>query len=111
MKISVFGFSITIEMLILLGILYLIIVMNTLYSCCNWNGITEGLEVNSPSQTNTMYKSDKMPLTGSTPLTETKTTVTLPEFDLTKPLAEKIRDRREKCILDCYSTYEDIPKI
>jgi len=46
MAFSIFGISISIEMLILLGVVYLIIIVNTLTSCCNMNGIMEGFELN-----------------------------------------------------------------
>jgi len=46
MKFSIFGISITVEMLILIGVIYLIIVLNTISSCCNMHGIMEGFELN-----------------------------------------------------------------
>lgn len=46
MNISVFGFSISVEVLILIGIIYLILVVNTLTSCCNIPGMLEGFEQN-----------------------------------------------------------------
>jgi len=42
MNISILGMSISIEMLILIGVIYLIIVVNTVSSCCNMYGGMEG---------------------------------------------------------------------
>ena len=42
MDLSIFGFKLNLEVLILIGIVYLILVVNTLTSCCNVSGITEG---------------------------------------------------------------------
>ena len=42
MDLSLFGFKLNLEVLILIGIVYLILVVNTLTSCCNVLGITEG---------------------------------------------------------------------
>lgn len=42
MDLSLFGFKVNLEVLILIGIVYLILVVNTLTSCCNVSGITEG---------------------------------------------------------------------
>jgi len=42
MNISILGMSISIEMLILIGIVYLIIIVNTVSSCCNTHGGMEG---------------------------------------------------------------------
>jgi len=44
MNISIFGLSITTEMLILIGVVYLILVVNTLHGCCNTYGMIEGFE-------------------------------------------------------------------
>ena len=43
MNISLFGFNISVEILILIGILYLIIVLHTVCGCCNVHGIMESL--------------------------------------------------------------------
>ena len=45
MELSLFGFKLNLEVLILIGIIYLILVINTLTSCCNITGITEGFAV------------------------------------------------------------------
>ena len=42
MELSLFGFKLNLEVLILIGIVYLILVVNTLTSCTNVLGITEG---------------------------------------------------------------------
>ena len=38
MKLELFGFTLSLEVLILMGIIYLVIVINTLYGCCNMEG-------------------------------------------------------------------------
>lgn len=45
MDLSILGFKLNLEVLILIGIVYLILVVNTLTSCCNVTGITEGFAV------------------------------------------------------------------
>jgi hypothetical protein len=42
MDLAFFGFKLNLEVLILIGIVYLVLVVNTLTSCCNVSGITEG---------------------------------------------------------------------
>ncbi len=42
MELAVFGFKLNLEVLILIGIVYLIVVLNTISSCSNVTGITEG---------------------------------------------------------------------
>jgi hypothetical protein len=44
MDISFFGYKINLEILILIGIAYLIMVVNTISSTCNVSGIVEGLK-------------------------------------------------------------------
>jgi len=44
MNISILGFSVSVEILILIGVIYLILVANTVSSCCNVHGILEGFE-------------------------------------------------------------------
>jgi len=39
-----FGFNISLEILILIGIIYLIMVGHTIGGCCNINRVMEGLE-------------------------------------------------------------------
>jgi len=42
-EISIFGFKINLEIIILIGIIYLILVVNTLSSCSNMSAIIEGM--------------------------------------------------------------------
>lgn len=44
MDITLFGFKLNVEILILIGIIYLIMVGHTLCGCCNMPRIMEGLE-------------------------------------------------------------------
>ncbi len=44
MEISIFGYKISLEILILIGVIYLILVGHTFCSCCNMRGIMEGME-------------------------------------------------------------------
>jgi len=44
MDISIFGYKISLEILILIAVLYLIIVGHTLCSCCNFYSLIEGME-------------------------------------------------------------------
>jgi hypothetical protein len=54
MDISIFGYKITLEMLILIGVVYLILVTHTVCGCCNFYAIMEGLENMSSSSTSTI---------------------------------------------------------
>ena len=44
MNIHLFGLSLNVEMLILIGIIYLILVVHTIGGCCNMPRIMEGLK-------------------------------------------------------------------
>ena len=44
MDVHLFGFKLNLEILILIGILYLIMVAHTVGGCCNMTRIMEGLE-------------------------------------------------------------------
>ena len=44
MDVHLFGFKLNLEILILIGILYLIMVGHTVCGCCNMTRIMEGLE-------------------------------------------------------------------
>ena len=44
MDISLFGFKMNLEILILIGVIYLIMVGHTVCGCCNMSRIMEGLE-------------------------------------------------------------------
>ena len=82
MKFAFFGYNIGIEILIFIGVLYLIIVMNTMYSCCNWNGIKEGLtnptETTETLQTNTSLPTDSI---NSNPIMQP------PNIEVMKPIS------------------------
>jgi hypothetical protein len=43
MEISVFGYKVELEILILIGIVYIILVGNTICGCCNVGGIIESM--------------------------------------------------------------------
>ncbi len=54
MDISIFGYKISLEIIILIAVLYLITVGHTLCSCCNFYGLIEGMDSmgqNPPSST------------------------------------------------------------
>ena len=44
MDISILGYKLSVEILILIGVIYLILVGHTVGSCCNVHGIVEGLQ-------------------------------------------------------------------
>jgi hypothetical protein len=44
MAISIFGYKLNLEVLILIGVVYLILVGHTFCGCCNFNRMTEGME-------------------------------------------------------------------
>ena len=44
MDLALFGVKLNLEVLILIGIVYLILCVNTLAGCCNVRGIAEGFE-------------------------------------------------------------------
>ena len=46
MDISIFGYKLNLEVLILIGVIYLILVGHTFCGCCNY-GLLEGMENNS----------------------------------------------------------------
>ena len=50
MNITLFGFKLNVELLILIGIVYLIMVGHTLGGCCNMSRIMEGLETIDSSE-------------------------------------------------------------
>jgi hypothetical protein len=51
MDISIFGYKLNLEILILIGVVYLILVGHTLCGCCNMGKIMEGLEGSMPGPT------------------------------------------------------------
>jgi len=56
MNITLFGFKLNVELLILIGIVYLIMVGHTLGGCCNMARIMEGLENIDSSDTTKKIK-------------------------------------------------------
>lgn len=56
MNITLFGFKLNVELLILIGIVYLIMVGHTLGGCCNMSRIMEGLENIDSSDTTKKIK-------------------------------------------------------
>ena len=56
MDISIFGYKLNLEILILIGIIYLILVGHTVCGCCNMHGIMESMTNN----TDNTLKKDKM---------------------------------------------------
>jgi hypothetical protein len=50
MDITLFGFKLNLEILILIGIVYLIMVGHTVCGCCNMSRIMEGLETIDSSE-------------------------------------------------------------
>lgn len=49
MDINIFGYKISLELLILIGVIYLILVSHTICGCCNMYKIMEGLETMTES--------------------------------------------------------------
>jgi len=45
MEISILGFTVNLEVLILIGVVYLILVLNTVCSCCNIPKIMETMKM------------------------------------------------------------------
>ena len=65
MNIHLFGLNLNVEMLILIGIIYLILVVHTIGGCCNMPRIMEGLKSmnsadSSDSSSSDSSSSDKM---------------------------------------------------
>jgi len=50
MDITIFGFKLNLEILILIGVVYLIMVGHTLGGCCNMSRVMEGLETIDSSE-------------------------------------------------------------
>ena len=47
MDISIFGYKIGLEILILIGIIYLVLASHTLCGCCNFYSLIEGMDNNT----------------------------------------------------------------
>ena len=50
MDISILGLKLNVEILILIGVIYLIIVGHTVGGCCNFHGLTEGMQSGTPKK-------------------------------------------------------------
>ena len=74
MDISIFGYKLSLEVLILIGVIYLILVGHTFCGCCNF-GLMEGMEVKPE---NVMMGTQVSPSTTSTAGTTTSTTAPAP---------------------------------
>jgi hypothetical protein len=74
MDISIFGYKLSLEVLILIGVIYLILVGHTFCGCCNF-GLMEGMEVKPE---NVMMETQVSPSTTSTAGTSTSTTAPAP---------------------------------
>jgi hypothetical protein len=74
MDISIFGYKLSLEVLILIGVIYLILVGHTFCGCCNF-GLMEGMEVKPE---NVMMGTQVSPSTTSTTGTSSSTTAPAP---------------------------------
>ena len=61
MDISILGLKLNIEVLILIGVIYLILVGHTVGGCCNFHGLIEGMQSGTPKKNGT---GDNMAQTG-----------------------------------------------
>ena len=59
MDISIFGYKIGLEILILIGIIYLVLASHTLCGCCNFYSLIEGLETKTTNSGTTATKATK----------------------------------------------------
>ena len=64
MNIELLGFKISLEVLIIIGIIYLVIVVNTLYGCCNMEGFV-GANTNYGESSQFSLTNDKIINTNS----------------------------------------------
>jgi len=58
MDINVLGYKLNVEILILIGVIYLIMVLHTVGGCCNIPAIIEGVETMTNSMKKTMKKTN-----------------------------------------------------
>jgi hypothetical protein len=72
MDISIFGYKLNVEILILLGVIYLILVVHTLAGTCNMNRVKEAFEEMAEQMPTTEMPSEQMPTT-EMPTTEMPT--------------------------------------
>ena len=59
MDISIFGYKIGLEILILIGIIYLILATHTICGCCNFYSLIEGMETKTTNSGTTATKATK----------------------------------------------------
>ena len=59
MNLELFGFKLSLEILILMGIIYLVIIVNTLYGCCNKEGFV-GANTNYGESSQFSLTNDKL---------------------------------------------------
>jgi hypothetical protein len=64
MNLELFGFKLSLEVLILMGIIYLVIIINTLYGCCNTEGFV-GANTNYGESSQYSLTNDKVINTNS----------------------------------------------
>ena len=64
MDISILGLKLNVEILILIGVIYLILVGHTLCGCCKLNGSHEGMQNNSVGKSKNNGNGDNMAQTG-----------------------------------------------
>lgn len=64
MDISILGLKLNVEMLILIGVIYLIIVGHTVGGCCNFHGLIEGMRSEMPKKNNGNGDGDNMAQVG-----------------------------------------------
>ena len=64
MNLELFGFKLSLEVLILMGIIYLVIIINTLYGCCNAEGFV-GANTNYGESSQYSLTNDKLVNTNS----------------------------------------------
>ena len=64
MNLELFGFKLSLEVLILMGIIYLVIIVNTLYGCCNTEGFV-GANTNYGESSQFSLTNDKLINTNS----------------------------------------------
>ena len=65
MDISIFGYKIGLEILILMGIIYLILASHTLCGCCNFYSLIEGMDNNGTTTMGTMGTTGTMGTMGT----------------------------------------------
>jgi hypothetical protein len=64
MDISILGLKLNVELLILIGVIYLILVGHTVGGCCNFHGLIEGMQSGNPDKKNGNGTGDNMAQVG-----------------------------------------------